>query len=161
MTEVSKAVVREHYERPAETSFFLGCSNGGRQALQEAQRYPDDFNVILAGAPALDFDGLAAAFLYITQRMYPDMDDLSRPVVNVDDRGRLRKAILERCDANDKVEDGVLTDPNSCDFDLAELACSGKESDGCFGPANRLDLSVLHDRKLAPVPYATDRDVHD
>lgn len=132
VTEVAKAVIREHYDKRPDTSFFLGCSNGGRQALQEAQRYPDDFDVILAGAPALDFDGLAAAFLYITQRMYPDMEDLSEPLLSQADRTLLRQAIVDRCDARDDISDQVLTDPPSCDFDPRSLACDEGQSDGCL-----------------------------
>jgi len=132
VSEVAKAVIGEHYRRPIETSYFLGCSNGGRQALQEAQRYPEDFDVILAGAPALDFDGLAAAFLYVTQRMYPDMDDPSSPLLTGADRKLLRQAILEQCDARDGVEDGLLSDPPSCDFQPQSLSCARDEVEGCF-----------------------------
>ena len=145
VAEVSKAIIAAHYDKRAETSFFLGCSNGGRQALQEAQRYPDDFDVILAGAPALDFDGLAAAFLYITQRMYPDMEDTSSPVVSKEDRTLLRKAILDRCDARDDITDEILTDPNACDFDTASLACGEGHSEGCLTPPKLAAIDAIYD----------------
>ncbi|MEM6702431.1 MAG: tannase/feruloyl esterase family alpha/beta hydrolase, partial [Acidobacteriota bacterium] len=145
VTEVSKAMIAAHYDKSPETSFFLGCSNGGRQALQEAQRYPDDFDVILAGAPALDFDGLAAAFLYITQRMYPDMEDLSTPVVTREDRTLLRQAILDRCDGRDDLEDQILADPNACDFDTASLACGEGTSEGCLTPQKLAAIDAIYD----------------
>ncbi len=145
VTEVAKAVIRAHYAKRADTSYFLGCSNGGRQALQEAQRYPDDFDVILAGAPALDFDGLAAAFLQITQRMYPDMENLSTPVLTKEDRTLLRHAILERCDARDGVADGVLGDPPSCDFDPRSLACKDGDSKDCLTPPELAAVQAIYD----------------
>ncbi|MEM9409412.1 MAG: tannase/feruloyl esterase family alpha/beta hydrolase, partial [Acidobacteriota bacterium] len=145
VTEVSKAMIAAHYDKSPETSFFLGCSNGGRQALQEAQRYPEDFDVILAGAPALDFDGLAAAFLYITQRMYPDMEDLSTPVVTREDRTLLRQAILDRCDGRDDLEDQILADPNACDFDTASLACGEGTSEGCLTPQKLAAIDAIYD----------------
>ncbi|REJ83883.1 MAG: tannase/feruloyl esterase family alpha/beta hydrolase [Acidobacteria bacterium] len=132
VTEMSKAIVAAHYGRPAETSFFLGCSNGGRQGLQEAQRYPEDYDVILAGAPALDFDGLGAAFLSITRQMYPEIDDLTQPVVTDEARSLLRAAIEDRCDARDGISDGILADPAACDFEVRSLACGEATSEGCL-----------------------------
>ena len=63
VAEVAKAIIRQHYGAAASRSYFNGCSNGGRQALMEAQRYPEDFDGIIAGAPAYDFTGLAAQFV--------------------------------------------------------------------------------------------------
>jgi feruloyl esterase len=145
VSEVSKAVIAAHYAKKPETSFFLGCSNGGRQALQEAQRYPEDFDVILAGAPALDFDGLGAAFLYITQRMYPDMEDLSSPLLDPGDRSLVREAILQRCDAEDKIEDGMLADPTACKFDVESLACSEGTTEGCLTPEKIHALEAIYE----------------
>lgn len=146
VTGVAKDMTSAYYGKGLETSYFLGCSNGGREALQEAQRYPDDFDVILAGAPALDFDGTAAAFLYIDQRMYPDQDDLSSPVLSKAHRDLLWKAILARCDAGDGVQDGLVSDPPSCDFDPKTLACaSGQADDDCLSPAELDALSAIYD----------------
>ena len=73
VTATAKAVVQARYGRAADKAYFAGCSNGGRQALMSAQRYPDDFDAILAGAPAQDIRGVIATFLTIDAR------DVSRP----------------------------------------------------------------------------------
>ena len=121
VTETAKHIVEQHYEAAADRSYFAGCSNGGRQAMMSAQRYPKDFDVILAGAPAHDFAGIAAAFLNVTRHMYPSMDDLSAPLLTPEDRQTLARAVLSRCDALDGLEDGILNDPRDCDFDPASL----------------------------------------
>ena len=91
VTEVSKEIIEQHYSKEPSPSYFFGCSNGGRQALMEAQRYPDDFDAIVSGAPALDFGGVGSAFTYITQRMYPDSEQLETPVLSKADRTLLRR----------------------------------------------------------------------
>jgi feruloyl esterase len=127
----SKAVIEGHYGRAADKSFFFGCSNGGREALHEAQRYPADFDAIVAGAPALDFPGVAAAFAQITAKMFPD-PTATHAVVTPADRQLLRAAIEKRCDARDGVTDGVLQDPTTCDFDPASLACAPGATRDCL-----------------------------
>jgi feruloyl esterase len=132
VSEVSKTAVAARYGRAPEKSYFAGCSNGGRQALMSAQRYPDDFDAILAGAPALDFTGIAATFVNVTRKMYPDPGDLSAPVLSQGDLTALGKAVLNACDKLDGLEDGVMTDPRACRFDPAILACKGKNLDSCL-----------------------------
>lgn len=149
-SEVAKAILDERYDQSLETSYFLGCSNGGREALMEAQRYPQDFDVILAGAPALDFDGTGAAFLYINQRMYPDPSDLSSPVVSTTDRELLANTIRERCDAKDGVEDQLVSDPPSCDFDLQSLACKKGETEGCLSKASLEAVRAIYEGPKTP-----------
>ena len=121
VTAVSKAMIAAHYDDAPGKSFFAGCSNGGRQALIFAQRYPQDFDGIIAGAPALDFRGTAAQFTQITQGMYPSDDDHSTPLLSPADREHIAQSILAACDAEDGVEDGLLLDPRECDFDVDEL----------------------------------------
>jgi feruloyl esterase len=133
-TEVSKATVRARYGRPAEKSYFAGCSNGGREAMMSAQRYPDDFNGIVAGAPALNFMGITASFITITQKMFPDPKNLNTPTLDKPARDTLAKAVLEKCDALDGLKDGIMTDPRKCDFDVKTIACKGGKKDGCLTP---------------------------
>ena len=154
VTEVSKEVLEEHYGRDPSPSFFFGCSNGGRQALQEAQRYPDDFDAIVAGAPALDFGGIGASFTYITQHMYPDSDDLSTPQLSKTERALLRSRIEAACDAQDGIEDGVLNDPLACDFDPSSLACaeggSASETEGCLEAADLAAIEAIYGGPRGP-----------
>jgi feruloyl esterase len=135
VTEVSKAVIRTRYGRVADRSYFVGCSNGGREALMSAQRYPNDFDGIVAGAPALDFQGAMATFLTVTRKMYPDPKRLDEPVLNKPARDLLAAKVLEKCDSQDGLKDGVLSKPLSCDFDVRTLACKKGKSDGCLTEA--------------------------
>lgn len=124
VSEVAKHITATHYGAPPERSLFAGCSNGGRQAMAFSQRYPGDFDAIIAGAPAFDFPGLGAAFLHVTRHMYPDMDDLAAPLLTPQDRKLLASAVLAQCDARDGIEDGIMNDPRECDFDPASLDLS-------------------------------------
>lgn len=149
----SKAVIASRYGRAAEKSFFFGCSNGGRQALHEAQRYPEDFDAIIAGAPALDFTGVAAAFTQITAKMYPDPKALVEPLVGPEARRILRTAIEARCDAADGVTDGILQDPTACDFDPGSLACPAGGAvarDGCLSDAEIEAIRTVYDGPAGP-----------
>jgi len=128
----SKAVLAGHYGQSAEKSFFLGCSNGGRQALQEAQRYPNDFDAIVAGAPASNFSGVTASFINITQHMFPNPDNLTTPLITKTDRQLLRAAILAQCDTLDGVSDGLLHDPTQCAFDVSTLQCGTAPAGNCL-----------------------------
>ena len=75
--ETAKAILRSYYGATETRSYLSGCSNGGRQALMEAQRYPDDFDGIVAGAPAYDFTAIGAQFIKDTQAVFPDPRNLS------------------------------------------------------------------------------------
>ncbi|MDZ4761099.1 MAG: tannase/feruloyl esterase family alpha/beta hydrolase [Alphaproteobacteria bacterium] len=135
VTEVSKYAVKARYGQAPEKSYFAGCSNGGRQALMSAQRYPDDFDAIVAGAPALNFTGIAATFTNVTAKMYPDPANLATPVLGKGDQATIAKAVLASCDKADGLEDGVLTDPRTCSFDPRTIACKGANSDTCLTKA--------------------------
>lgn len=145
-TEVAKAIVREYYGREAEYSYFYGCSNGGRQAMMSAQRFPDDFDGIVAGAPAHDFSGVIAAFAFNMQRIFPNPDNLTEPVITAQNRRLLESEILRRCDSLDGVEDGYLNDPRDCEFELSDLPlCSGSESeDHCLTIRQREAIAAVY-----------------
>jgi len=120
---VSKAIVRSYYGEAAKRSYFSGCSNGGRQGMMEAQRYPDDFDGIVSGAPAMDFTGIAAQFLKDIQAQHPDPKNVT-PVLPPDTMKAIGAKILDACDAADGVKDGVIDDPRSCKVDIAALPIS-------------------------------------
>ena len=124
VSEHAKHIVAMHYGRTAERAYFAGCSNGGRQAMAFSQRYPTDFDAIVAGAPAFDFAGVGASFVNVSQHMYPDMDDLAAPILSEEERKMLAAAVLAQCDADDGLEDGIVNDPRDCDFDPASLDLS-------------------------------------
>jgi feruloyl esterase len=121
VAEVSKAIIRGYYGGAIARSYFNGCSNGGRQALMEAQRYPDDFDGIIAGAPAADFIGIGAQFIKDIQAAYPNPSDLTPPFTAEVLKG-LEEQIVEKCDAVDGVKDGLMEDPRRCTVDVSSLA---------------------------------------
>jgi len=124
----SKAVVQALYGENPQHSYFSGCSNGGRQALVEAQRYPADYDGILAGAPANDITHLIAGFAWNEQAL------ASGPGAYIPAKKMqaLEAATVAACDALDGVKDGVIDDPTRCRFDPSVLACKGADSDTCL-----------------------------
>jgi pimeloyl-ACP methyl ester carboxylesterase len=132
VTETSKAAIKTRYGRAPEKSYFAGCSNGGREALIAAQRYPEDFNAIVAGAPAQDIRGIIATFMNISRVMYPDPAKVDKATLSMADQQALQKAVLAQCDNDDGLTDGVMTDPTACKFDPKTIACKTGNQDGCL-----------------------------
>ena len=121
VAEVSKAIIRSHYGLEQTRSYFNGCSNGGRQALMEAQRYPDDFDGIVAGAPANDFLGLGAQFIKDSQVAFPDSRNVSTPLFTNEILKSLEAQVVDQCDAIDGAKDGLMEDPRTCKADVSKL----------------------------------------
>jgi feruloyl esterase len=134
MTVKSQAIVQAVYGARARYSYFVGCSSGGHQALTEAQRYPNDYDGILAGAPANYWTHLMAGQLWygLATRVDP-ATDLEMPANKL---RAIHAAALQACDANDGVQDGVIENPLACKFDPSVLACKdGVASETCLtGP---------------------------
>jgi tannase/feruloyl esterase len=128
MTAVGKATVKAFYGDLPKHSYFANCSNGGRQALMEAQRYPEDYDGILAGAPANYWTHLLASALYDAQTT--TLDPLS--YIPTSKIPTIAKAVNAACDAKDGVTDGILNDPRQCHFDPATLLCKTADSDTCL-----------------------------
>jgi feruloyl esterase len=131
MTVTSKAIATIHYGGGPTRSYFNGCSGGGRQGLVEAQRFPEDFDGIVAGAPAVNTTGRAAFAMWIAQAMHKDEQSYIPP----SKYALVHDAVLTACDAADGVKDGVLEDPRQCRFDPAVLTCSGGDSSTCLTAA--------------------------
>jgi Tannase and feruloyl esterase len=128
MTEKGKAITRAFYGEQPKHSYFSSCSNGGRQALMEAQRYPADYDGIIAGAPANSFTHLLTGAMWNAQALTSDPAAFI-PSAKVP---AIEAATLSACDTNDGVKDGVIDDPSRCNFDPAVLLCSGPESNTCL-----------------------------
>jgi hypothetical protein len=118
--EAAKAIVAHYYGAPATRNYFTGCSRGGGQALMEAQRYPEDFDGIIAGAPAYDWTGIAAQMIRNAQAAFPDPRNLE-PMFTRDELKGVEAAVLDACDARDGIKDGILDDPRACRFDVNTL----------------------------------------
>jgi hypothetical protein len=121
--EVAKAIIRSYYGNEAARSYFTGCSRGGGQALMEAQRYPGDFDGIVAGAPAYNWTALAAQAVRQAQAAYPDPQALT-PLFTPQELKAVELQILEACDTLDGVKDGVMEDPRRCSFNVDALSLS-------------------------------------
>jgi hypothetical protein len=119
MTVAGKALAAAFYGRPVAHAYFNGCSNGGRQALMEAQRFPEDYDGIIAGAPANDFTHLLAQAIF--NRQATESDPAAYIAASI--VPAIEAATLEQCDAKDGVEDGVVDDPTACVFRPAALHC--------------------------------------
>jgi feruloyl esterase len=128
MTEKAKLVVKAFYGDGPKRSYFASCSNGGRQALMEAQRYPNDYDGIIAGAPANAFTQVLTGFAWNMQLLLGD----TASYISSKKLKAIEAAALAACDARDGVTDGVLDDPTKCGFDPATLLCKGTETDECL-----------------------------
>jgi feruloyl esterase len=127
MTVKSKAIIDAYYDQAPDYSYFNGCSTGGRQGLMEAQRYPNDYDGIVSGAPVNYFVATHYAQLWVALAAKPQ-DDTG--VLSRADLELVNRTVLAQCDAADGVADGVLDDPRSCDFDPGVLQCSGSGEAG-------------------------------
>jgi Tannase and feruloyl esterase len=141
MTVVGKTAVKAFYGDAPQHSYFANCSNGGRQALMEAQRYPEDYDGILAGAPANYWTHLLASALYDAQVTTSDPSSYI-PASKI---STIAKAVNAACDAQDGVTDGVLNDPRQCHFDPASLLCKAPDSDACLTPPQVTALRHLYE----------------
>jgi hypothetical protein len=131
----TKAMTEAYYGRDIARSYFVGCSRGGGQALMEAQRYPEDFEGIVAMAPAFNWTHeLGARWIRNAQLMYPDPTQIIDPVIDSETLKLIGDAVMEKCDALDGIKDGIISDPRLCNFDVSSLACGETTSDNCLTP---------------------------
>jgi feruloyl esterase len=121
----AKAIVAAFYGNAPRVAYWNGCSTGGRQALMEVQRFPSDFDGVIAGAPANNLTHLDVHGLWIAQAVHQDEASYIPPTKY----SLIHIAVLEACDALDGVRDGVLEDPTRCKFDPKVLGCKGAEQD--------------------------------
>jgi len=128
MTVKAKAIVHAFYGEAPKRSYFGSCSNGGREALMEAQRYPKDYDGILAGAPANYWTHLLMTGAWEAQALLKDPASYI-PAAKI---SALGAAVNAACDQQDDVADGVINDPRECRFDPSVLLCKGPDSDSCF-----------------------------
>lgn len=138
----AKELIKRYYAKPADRSYFIGCSGGGRQAMMFTQRFPSYFDGVIAMAPAMRVSKgatIAAAWDTKTLQAIAPAGDDGKPVLSKalsdGDLGLLRKGILESCDALDGVADGLVTNPAACKFDVSTLQCKGGKDDSCLAPA--------------------------
>lgn len=141
MSTFAKAAVRAFYGEPAQHSYFIGCSTGGRQALMESQRFPEDYDGILAGAPAHNWTRLLTSALWSMQALGND----PASYIPRTKWKAVETAVNNACDANDGVKDGVLNDPRQCHFDPSVMQCKdGTNDDSCLTPKQIAGLKKMY-----------------
>ncbi|HEV7595803.1 MAG TPA: tannase/feruloyl esterase family alpha/beta hydrolase [Gemmatimonadaceae bacterium] len=144
--ETGKLLAKAFYGAEPSYSYFTGCSNGGRQALMEAERFPEDFDGIVSGAPAAHMSRTGASFLKNTQAAFPDPSYFDHPLITQANLDLVSARVLEACDALDGVKDGILDDPRDCKFRLASIRkCPGdKAAADCLTVAQRAAIARIY-----------------
>jgi feruloyl esterase len=142
--EFAKELIASYYSSPVKRSYFHGCSNGGRDALMLARRFPEDYDGIIAGAPAAAFAEIMTSFVWNRQAVAaaPQLKDKLQLV---------QDAVMAKCDALDGVKDQVLENPLQCSFDPAEIQCKSGDGGDCL---NAAEVSTL--RKIYGGPRLPD-----
>lgn len=150
MAVISKQVITAFYAEGPRYAYWSGCSAGGRQAMQEAQKFPADFDGIIAGAPGLDWTGRAAAALRVAAHLE------ANPSARLSDTDRqlVYNSALLACDADDGVEDGLISKPLQCAFDPASLQCPAVGGAMCLSSAQVASVRMHYS---SPVNPATGR----
>ena len=138
--ERAKQILAAYYGKEQKKAYFDACSDGGREALMEAERFPEDYDGILAGAPANAWSSLLGAGAAAMQRLAGD------PAHYLPDRKlpAIEKAALAACDELDGVKDGVITDPAKCRFDPEKLLCKGADQADCLTQPQIESLKSLY-----------------
>jgi feruloyl esterase len=140
MTTKSKLILQSFYSGPLRHSYFAACSDGGREALMEAQRFPQDYDGILAGAPAYNWTRLMANAVANSQALTLSAASYIPPAK----LAAVSNAALAACDKNDGLADGVIDDPRRCKFDPAALLCKGADTDKCLTQPQVVALRALY-----------------
>src|SRR5215831_18877481 len=139
MTVTAKALMQNFYGEQPKQSYFSACSDGGREALMEAQRFPTDYDGIIAGAPANYWTRL------LTMGMVLQANILGGDgYIPANKLPAITAAVMTACDEKDGLKDGLLTDPRQCQFDPSVLMCKGADSDACLTEAQARALKSIY-----------------
>ena len=142
----AKALTKAYYQNDIARSYFTGCSRGGGQALMAAQRYPEDFDGIVSGAPAYNWTtGIGAMASQINRAMYPDPNNLQEAVIGPGEQELIESSYLAMCDAQDGIKDGILNDPRQCNFDVNTLLCKGDKTNSCLSQEQLAAVQVVYE----------------
>jgi pimeloyl-ACP methyl ester carboxylesterase len=142
---VSKRVMQAFYGVGPEKSFYVGCSTGGRQGLMLAQRFPEDFDGIVAGAPVLDFSGTMTQYLSTNRA-------LRAGPLTLEKVKQVGEAVYAKCDALDGLKDGLIVDPAKCPFVLRQdlKLCGAEAGAHCFTDAQIRTLETIYAPVMGP-----------
>ena len=138
VTELAKQIVTQYYGQPARYSYFVGCSTGGREGMLMTQRYPSYFDGVVSGDPAMrtGFSQIGNNWAAVAFNEIAPKDDAGRPqpnkVFSESDKKLIVNGILNACDANDGLKDGMVFNTRACKFDPDVLTCRGAKTDACL-----------------------------
>jgi feruloyl esterase len=147
MTDIAKLVIRARHGRFPAHAYFDGCSTGGQQALSEAQRFPADYDGIVAGDPGQNRARLILGFLWSWNAMHTTD---GRPVLPAAKLPLLTEAAVKACDARDGLTDGLISAPTACAFDPSTLRCRGNETDRCLTDAQVAAVTKVYEGARNP-----------
>ncbi|GGD48982.1 tannase/feruloyl esterase family alpha/beta hydrolase [Erythrobacter arachoides] len=145
MTATGKRVAAALYGRAHDRAYYNGCSTGGRMGLMEAQRYPEDYDAIIAGAPVYTLQVQTTGLLRNQTFAAGDGAGGFTPA----DLHLVQTAVLAQCDADDGLADGLVSDPATCAFQPRTLQCAAGQSDGCLSPPQVTALQAVYDGRRA------------
>lgn len=128
LAQSGKRITAAYYGKPSARAYFSGCSSGGWEGLSEAQRYPADYDGIVAGAPAINLVQVQSRGILVAQMTLKN----PQGALTHDLALKLAAAAVAKCDAKDGLEDGIIDDPRHCDFDPAELQCKSDSAKDCL-----------------------------
>ena len=146
MAIASKAIVARHYGSAPRYSYWDGCSAGGRQGMKAAQRFPGDFDGIIAGAPGLDWTSRAARAVHVAKTL--ESNEAARLLEP--QRQLLHSAVVAACDALDGVKDGLLENPQRCAFDPGQLECKDATGANCLTKAQVATARLVYSSPANP-----------
>ena len=122
-----KALTNAFYSSPPHYSYFNSCSNGGRQGLMEAQRFPQDYDGIIAGSPAYNWTRLYLSYVWNARAL-----SKAGAAISAAKTPAIKEAVLAQCDVLDGIDDGLISDPRRCAVDTNKLSCTEGETDSCL-----------------------------
>ncbi|MBV9135410.1 MAG: tannase/feruloyl esterase family alpha/beta hydrolase [Chloroflexi bacterium] len=144
----AKAVIKAYYGAAPQHAYFNGCSEGGREGLEEAQRYPQDFDGIAAGAPASIWAPLE---IFQAWEARANVDAQGHPILTPDKLPALHSAVLAACDGLDGLVDGQINDPRLCHFDPGSIQCpSGTDTPNCLSAEQVEAVRKIYSGPLDP-----------
>ncbi|MEN3747345.1 DUF6351 family protein [Sphingomonas sp. HF-S3] len=169
VTLIGKTITTGFYGKPIAHSYMTGCSTGGRESMLASQRYPELFDGIVVGAPAMRTgdSNLAIAWsaIQFNQAALRDADGLANVsgIFPASDRALILKGMLDQCDMLDGLADGIIQNVAQCRFQPARLQCTGAKTDSCLSKAqvSAMDRAFAGPKDAAgypvyaPVPYDT------
>lgn len=142
-TVVAKAAVAEFYGEPPHRAYFVGCSQGGHHGLMEAQRYPDDYDGIVAGGHGGEWTGMVASQAWAVHQVYRNN---RAGALSAELAAAVNRRVIEHCDALDGLVDGQIEDPRACTFDPAVMQCGTATADAeaCLTPEQVTATRAIH-----------------